>query len=76
MPQTKLSLSTRGQGLYEFTRDAGTFVSDHGCAEGLLTIFVRHTSCSLVIQENADPDVRRDLDQFFAAWCRRVTIHR
>ncbi|MAY62180.1 MAG: secondary thiamine-phosphate synthase [Rhizobiales bacterium] len=66
MPQTTLSISTRGQGLYEFTREAETFVANHGGAEGLLTVFVRHTSCSLVIQENADPDVRRDLDAFFA----------
>ena len=65
MPQTILSLPTRGQGLYEFTGEAETFVRDAGLETGLLTIFVRHTSCSLLIQENADPDVRRDLDQFF-----------
>jgi secondary thiamine-phosphate synthase enzyme len=65
MPQTILTVSTRGQGLYEFTREAGAFVREAGGAEGLLTVFVRHTSCSLIVQENADPDVRRDLDQFF-----------
>ena len=65
MPQTILTVSTRGQGLYEFTREAEAFVRKAGRAEGLLTVFVRHTSCSLVVQENADPDVRRDLDQFF-----------
>ena len=65
MPQTILTLPTRGQGLYEFTREAETFVRDAGLETGLLTVFVRHTSCSLLIQENADPDVRRDLDQFF-----------
>lgn len=65
MPQTIISLSTRGAGLYEFTGDAERFVAKTGLAEGLLTVFVRHTSCSLLIQENADPDVRRDLDQFF-----------
>lgn len=65
MPQTMLSLSTRGAGLYEFTREAEAFVRANTAGEGLLTVFVRHTSCSLVIQENADPDVRRDLDEFF-----------
>ncbi len=65
MPQTILTLSTRGQGLYEFTSEAETFVRDAGLETGLLTVFVRHTSCSLLIQENADPDVRRDLEQFF-----------
>lgn len=65
MPQTIISLSTRGAGLYEFTHEAEAFVRKSGPEEGLLTVFVRHTSCSLLIQENADPDVRRDLDQFF-----------
>ncbi|MBX4859555.1 YjbQ family protein [Rhizobium sophorae] len=65
MPQTILTLSTRGQGLYEFTHQAEAFVSASGQEEGLLTVFVRHTSCSLLIQENADPDVRTDLLAFF-----------
>lgn len=65
MPQTMLTIATRGQGLYEFTTEARTFVRGQGNADGLLTVFVRHTSCSLLIQENADPDVRRDLDGFF-----------
>nr|WP_314085277.1 secondary thiamine-phosphate synthase enzyme YjbQ [uncultured Shinella sp.] len=65
MPQTILTLPTRGQGLYAFTGEAETFVRDAGLETGLLTVFVRHTSCSLLIQENADPDVRRDLDRFF-----------
>ncbi|WP_163883491.1 secondary thiamine-phosphate synthase enzyme YjbQ [Rhizobium laguerreae] len=65
MPQTILTLSTRGQGLYEFTLQAEAFVSASGREEGLLTVFVRHTSCSLLIQENADPDVRTDLLSFF-----------
>lgn len=65
MPQTILTVSTRGQGLYEFTREAEAFVRKAAPEEGLLTVFVRHTSCSLLIQENADPDVRRDLDTFF-----------
>lgn len=66
MPQTRLTIETRGQGLTEFTREAAAFVRACGMDEGLLTVFVRHTSCSLLIQENADPDVRRDLDAFFA----------
>ncbi|SMC60480.1 secondary thiamine-phosphate synthase enzyme YjbQ [Rhizobium sp. RU36D] len=65
MPQTRLTIATRGQGFYEFTDRAHAFVREQGAGEGLLTVFVRHTSCSLLIQENADPDVRRDLDQFF-----------
>jgi secondary thiamine-phosphate synthase enzyme len=65
VPQTIVTVATRGQGLYEFTREAAAFVHGSGVDAGLLTVFVRHTSCSLLIQENADPDVRRDLDQFF-----------
>ncbi len=69
MPQTTLTIDTHGPGLTEFTAEAAAFVrracADSGFTEGLLTLFVRHTSCSLVIQENADPDVRRDLDEFF-----------
>ena len=65
MPQTILTLSTSGPGLYELTGEAADFVRASGMDSGLLTVFVRHTSCSLLIQENADPDVRRDLDAFF-----------
>lgn len=63
--QTILTIETRGPGLYEFTRQAEAFVGSIGEPSGLLTLFVRHTSCSLLIQENADPDVQRDLDAFF-----------
>ncbi|TCQ27728.1 secondary thiamine-phosphate synthase enzyme YjbQ [Rhizobium sp. PP-CC-3G-465] len=66
MPQTMLTVSTRGAGLYEFTGEVQAFVRQSGVEEGLMTVFVRHTSCSLLIQENADPDVRRDLDTFFS----------
>ncbi|MBP2461628.1 MULTISPECIES: secondary thiamine-phosphate synthase enzyme YjbQ [Rhizobium/Agrobacterium group] len=66
MPQTAIQISTRGQGLYEFTDEAERFVRQAGRDEGLLTVFVRHTSCSLIIQENADPDVKRDLNAFFS----------
>jgi len=63
--QTVLTVRTSGPGMYEFTADVERFVRDSGIEQGLLTLFVQHTSCSLCIQENADPDVRRDLDEFF-----------
>jgi len=59
--QTTFAVETRGPGLYEVTRDIADWVR----GTGLLTLFVRHTSCSLLIQENADPDVQRDLQAFF-----------
>ena len=62
--QTQFEISTHGQGLYEFTRQVTGWVS--GCRDGVLTLFVRHTSCSLLIQENADPEVQTDLQAFFA----------
>ena len=61
-----LTIATRGQGLYEFTGEVAGFLRESGMQEGLLTLFVRHTSCSLLIQENADPDVQRDLKAFFS----------
>ena len=57
-------LSTTGPGLYVYTREAKALVVESGVVDGLLTCFVRHTSASLVIQENADPDVLRDLVSF------------
>lgn len=61
-----LTLATRGRGLYEITGEVTSFVAESGFREGLLTVYCPHTSASLLIQENADPDVRRDLDSFFA----------
>ena len=61
-----LSLETPGQGLHEFTREAVSWVSSQGMSEGLLTLFCRHTSCSLLIQENAAPAARRDLERWVA----------
>ena len=61
-----LQVRTRGRGLVEFTRDVERWVGESNVGTGLLTIFVRHTSASLLIQENADPEVRRDLERFFA----------
>lgn len=63
--QTILTIETTGPGLYEFTDRVQAFVRTSGEESGLLTLFVRHTSCSLLIQENADPDVQRDLLAFF-----------
>ena len=60
-----LTVSTRGKGLYPFTRAVEEWVSKQKLSEGLLTVFIQHTSCSLVIQENADPDVTLDLSDFF-----------
>lgn len=62
----EFTIPTRGQGLYEFTAAVQSWVSGSGVRDGLLTLFVRHTSCSLLIQENADPEVRTDLRAFFA----------
>ena len=64
--QTEFIIDTRGPGLTEITERAHRFVADCKVDCGLLTVFVRHTSASLVIQENADPDVRSDLEEFFA----------
>jgi secondary thiamine-phosphate synthase enzyme len=60
-----LELRTRGKGLYPFTREVAEWVASTGAETGLLTIFVQHTSASLAIQENADPDVVLDLRDFF-----------
>jgi secondary thiamine-phosphate synthase enzyme len=61
-----LAVPTRGPGLYEFTDQAQDFVRAEKIQNGLLTCFVCHTSASLVVQENADPDVQKDLADFFA----------
>jgi len=61
----ELTLATRGRGLYEFTRDVEQWIAQNKCRDGLLTLHLQHTSASLLIQENADPDVRRDLEAFF-----------
>lgn len=67
--QDEIIVETVGPGLVEFTDRAVALVRGRG--DGLLTLFVRHTSCSLAIQENADPDVVRDLNEFF----RRLVPH-
>src|SRR5271170_429679 len=61
----ELTIPTRGRGLYEFTPQVEAWIGRSEIREGLLTIHLQHTSASLLIQENADPDVRRDLEAFF-----------
>jgi secondary thiamine-phosphate synthase enzyme len=60
-----LEIRTRGKGFYPFTREIAAWVASTGVHTGLLTVFIQHTSASLTIQENADPDVVRDLADFF-----------
>lgn len=62
--QHGLTRATRGQGLYDITEDVAQAVAAAGVALGVATVFCRHTSCSLIINENADPDVRHDLAAF------------
>ena len=60
-----LSMRSRGQGLYEVTGEIAAWLAEQPVSEGLLTVFIRHTSASLLIQENIDPDVQHDLENFF-----------
>jgi secondary thiamine-phosphate synthase enzyme len=78
--QGELKVQTRGKGLYEITREVRKWVGAQQIVNGLVTIFIQHTSASLMIQENADPDVRRDLNEFFerlvpenTPWFRHTT---
>jgi len=64
--QTTFHITTHGSDLTEFTDEIVRFVANSGTDTGLLTLFVRHTSCSLLISENADPDVKLDMHNFFA----------
>jgi secondary thiamine-phosphate synthase enzyme len=66
--QAVIEIATRGAGLHEFTEEVTRFVRESGRAQGLLTLFVQHTSCSICVQENADPAVRRDLEVFLHKW--------
>ena len=62
----RMQVATRGKGLYPITGEIEKWAEGQSIRTGLLTVFIQHTSASLVIQENADPDVVRDLDEFFA----------
>ncbi len=63
--QTTLSITSHGKGLYDFTAELNAWVRETGIEQGLLTLFCRHTSASLTIQENADPQVLEDIQTFF-----------
>jgi secondary thiamine-phosphate synthase enzyme len=68
--QKEFRIPTRGRGFYEITDAVEEWLSGAGVKTGLLTLHLRHTSASLLIQENADPDVRRDLEAFFSRLIR------
>ncbi len=74
--KTVLTIATHGPACHEITREIAGWLRRAGAEEGVLTVFVRHTSCSLLIQENADPDVQRDLLGWLAASRRRPIIRR
>jgi secondary thiamine-phosphate synthase enzyme len=61
----KLEVHTKGKGLYEITDDVQSKIDKCGVRNGTVAVFVQHTSCSVVIMENADPSARRDLEEFF-----------
>jgi secondary thiamine-phosphate synthase enzyme len=61
----ELTIATRGRGLYDFTAEVEAWLAEEKLQDGLVTLHVKHTSASLLIQENADPDVRADLERFF-----------
>ncbi|MEO7733841.1 MAG: secondary thiamine-phosphate synthase enzyme YjbQ [Kofleriaceae bacterium] len=62
----ELSVPTRGRGIYDITRDVVRLVAESGAKEGLATLWIAHTSASLIVSENADPSVRTDLEAFMA----------
>ena len=62
---SEVSVRTRGKGLYDFTNQVTPWVRNSGVSTGLLTLWIQHTSASLTVQENADPDVIADLNDFF-----------
>lgn len=66
--QQTISVATRGRGTYEFTGECEAVLRRSGLDRGIMTVFCRHTSCSLVVMENADPSARRDLE----AWLDRL----
>jgi secondary thiamine-phosphate synthase enzyme len=73
--QGEITLAPRGQGLHEFTAEVRRLVSESGVQRGLCHVFVCHTSASLVIQENADPSARRDLEQSIALLAPENATH-
>jgi secondary thiamine-phosphate synthase enzyme len=71
-----IRISTHGPGLYEFTEKVAEFAGAEKIGDGLLTCFIRHTSASLLVQENADPDVLKDLKDFFAGLAKKGMDYR
>ena len=61
----RIEVRTKGKGLYEITREVQSKIDECGIRNGTATVFVQHTSCSVIIMENADPAARRDLEEFF-----------
>jgi secondary thiamine-phosphate synthase enzyme len=61
----QLEIRTNGKGLYEITREVQSKIDRYGVRNGTVTVFVQHTSCSVIIMENADPTARHDLEEFF-----------
>jgi secondary thiamine-phosphate synthase enzyme len=75
MPVESITIETSGQGLREITREVEDVVQRSGVSEGLCTVFVQHTSASLVVQENADPSARYDLEQWMSRLVREDDPH-
>jgi secondary thiamine-phosphate synthase enzyme len=71
-----VQISTHGPGLYEFTDAVMRFAKAEKIGDGLLTCYIRHTSASLLVQENADPDVQKDLQDFFAQLAKKGMMYR
>ena len=71
-----IRISTHGPGLYDFTEKVMEFARAEKIGDGLLTCFIRHTSASLMVQENADPDVLKDLKDFFASLAKKGMDYR
>ena len=61
----RIEVRTNGKGLYEITDDLQSKIDNCGVRNGTITVFVQHTSCSIIIMENADPTAQRDLEEFF-----------
>lgn len=72
----RLRVETRGQGFFDLTGELTAWVADQGIAEGLLTVWCRHTSASLLVQENTDADVRADLEAFFRRLAPESGVYR
>jgi secondary thiamine-phosphate synthase enzyme len=72
---TSLRVTTRGKGLFEITSEVENWLEKQGIGTGLLTLFIRHTSASLTVQENADPDVIADLNDWFGRLVKENDPH-